>query len=112
MLTIYVAEKSLHEYGIAAGSGIVGQPQPQGGMVIIYYEGNQIRANNLHSYDARVKCAAGRMIFRKPTSSLGALPANQLVAVGKYDPSTHNCLYDPKNSELLERWKSQYPIAV
>jgi hypothetical protein len=67
---------------IRPGSGIVAlqdQTAPQG-YVAFYYEGNIHSASNLRSYEERIKCAAGRMFERYPTTAMIALPVTDLDA--------------------------------
>ncbi len=85
---------------IRPGSGIVAlqdQTAPQG-YVVFYYEGNVHSACNLGSYEERIKCAAGRMFERYPTSAMIALPASELDSyvrvVGTIDDSYQVTLAD------------------
>lgn len=84
LLTVYVpAPDSPFSALVWAGSAIVGR-QPHGGQVEVYYEGARDgRAPHLH---ARLELAAGRLLERYPTVARALVPAQELVAVGAYDP--------------------------
>ncbi len=81
LANIYVpAKQGSLDNLIRPGSGIVAlqdQPAPQG-YVVFYYEGNIHSASNLCSYEERIKCAAGRMFDRYPTTAMIALPVTDL----------------------------------
>jgi hypothetical protein len=72
---------------IAAGSGIVGTPQP-GGQVLIDYEGNLYRSRSMGCYADRVDTAASRHTTHYPTVARALVPAEHLVHLGFYDPRT------------------------
>lgn len=81
LANIYVpAKQGSLDNLIRPGSGIVAlqdQTAPQG-YLVFYYEGNIHSASNLRSYEERIKCAAGRMFERYPTTAMIALPVTDL----------------------------------
>lgn len=78
--------------GIDPGSGVVagtpGTPGPPTGYLTVWYEGNRHGAVNLERWADRVHNAADRMLTRYPTIAMRNLPAEQLRAIGTYDPDT------------------------
>jgi hypothetical protein len=70
--------------GILPGSGVVGQPQDDG-QVLVYYEGNVYNAINLQTFEDRCKHAADRLRTNYPTVAKALLPADQLLDIGECD---------------------------
>ena len=88
---------------IAAGSGIVGDPnRSHDGLILVYYEGNLYGAVNMQKYSERVLHAADRLATRYPTIACQYIPADQLKAIGTYDRGSKGfALSDP---EALRAW--------
>lgn len=49
---------------------------------IVYFEGNLFNAVNLQTYWERLKCAAGRLITRYPTSALQEIQPSDYTVLG------------------------------
>lgn len=79
---IYVPVSAELQAAIEPKSGIVGINKNDGN-VLIYYEGNLHGASNLETYEERVKCAAGRMFTRYPTSAMRNANEADLMKVGE-----------------------------
>lgn len=72
---------------IAPGSGIVGVATEHGGAVL-HFEGNLYGAENLMTYEERVRQAAGRLFQRYPTVArlyLAYPELGEFLAVGAID---------------------------
>lgn len=63
---------------VAPGSAIVAMPPTAAQHVIAYYEGNIHGASNLVDYADRIKCAAGRLFDRAPTSAIHGMMKDEL----------------------------------
>lgn len=64
---------------IAPGSGIVGAPLGESG-IVIFFEGNCYDASNLRDYEDRLACAAGRLFTRYPTVAKMYVPLDEVTA--------------------------------
>lgn len=85
-------------------SGIVGTAQAAG-MVLIDYEGNRYQAANIVSFADRVHHAWGRHSTSYPTVARACIPAEELIAVGSYDPLRGDVqLYGPEERQALCAW--------
>lgn len=63
------------------GSGIVGFATENG--FLIYFEGNRFDAENLHSWDSKVRQAYGRLVQKYPTVAKSFVNQSDLVSVGQ-----------------------------
>src|SRR5689334_20253238 len=89
---------------IAAGSGIVGELQDDGEL-LIDFEGNTIGAPSLERYANRVLKAAARQAERYPTRARRLVPPEALIAVGEYDAREQVVrLTGPDSERQLARW--------
>src|SRR5215469_15701016 len=73
---------------IAPASAIVGAEPTESGHVMVYYEGNLYDYVNLTTYLNRLSSAAGRLVDKYPTVARKSVPADDLIEVGRYDPTT------------------------
>lgn len=70
---------------IARGSAIVGEPQPSGAEVEVYFEGAIFGQENMRTLADRATHAAGRMLERYATTAKRIVPRDALLAVGTFD---------------------------
>lgn len=68
----------------APGSGIVGFERGSG-TIHVYYEGNVYGAENVKTWDSKVRMAYGRMVQKYPTVAQMICNAEDLVEVGVTD---------------------------
>ena len=89
---------------IHPGSGIVGELDEDGALVIDY-EGNVIGSPSLERYANRVLRAAAHQAERYPTRSRRVVPADAVIAVGEYDTREQVIrLTGPEAERELARW--------
>ena len=90
--------------GIAPGSAIIAAVDQTGpDRVLIHFEGNLYGAENLKTYESRIRQAAGRQVDRYPTTAKMVVARDQLVEVGRYDYANDRVL-NLLNEHLLEGW--------
>ena len=102
-------EKSPFASFIKKGSGVVMLDFSEANdLSSIYYEGNLYDAENLQSYEQRIKCAAGRAHMRYPTIAMcGILQENmqEFIEVGVCDPDNgYNILFKSGTLQAIKRW--------
>jgi hypothetical protein len=88
---------------IAPGSGIVGQPQDDG-TILVYYEGNIYDARNIRTYDDRCDHAFDRMRTNYPTVARAIVNPRDLIDVGTWEPATHSVVTTREEAALIGRW--------
>jgi hypothetical protein len=80
---------------VRPGSAIVGRPRPDDpSRVRVSYEGNLYDAENLRTYEDRVRCAAGRLVAGYPTVATAVVPAGDLRRIGAYHYATDTVALD------------------
>ena len=84
---------------IAAGSAVVGRPEPGSDDVEIYFEGNVHDAVNMTTLADRAVHASGRMLQAYPTVARKTVPRDALIAVGTLDPTTGRIMLAGPHSE-------------
>jgi hypothetical protein len=90
--------------GIAPSSAIIAAVDQCGpDRVLIHFEGNLYGAENLKTYESRIRQASGRQVERYPTTAKMAVAREQLVEVGRYDYANDRVL-NLLNEHLLESW--------
>ena len=90
--------------GIAPASAIVAAVDQAGhDRVLIHFEGNLFGAENLSTYESRIRQAAGRQVERYPTTAKMLVARDQLVQVGRYDYANDRVL-NLLNEHLLTDW--------
>lgn len=88
---------------VLPGSGIVGAPE--GGHVLIDFEGNRNGASNIVTFADRVHHAAGRAATRYPTVARRLVPREAVSEVGGYDEDEGVVVLDgPDAAETLAAW--------
>ena len=94
-LAVYVPSRtnpfSVAARGLVPGSAIVGRLPLSGdapGWLIVYYEGNRHRAENIVTFADRAYHAADRLVQDYPTTAWALVPAVALVTVGSFDLRT------------------------
>jgi hypothetical protein len=105
-IVVYVpadtGDEGLH---IARGSGIVGEPKPSSGTVLIYFEGAIYKPVNISTFADRVMHAYYRMTERAPTIAKDRVPVERLIPVGTLDPIRKQVtLTGPESERDLARW--------
>lgn len=89
---------------IAPGSGIVGQLQDDGEL-LLDFEGNLIGAPGLERYANRVMRAASRQTDRYPTRARRLVPPSLVVAIGEFDAREQVIrLTGPEAERELAKW--------
>jgi len=70
---------------IATQAGIVGIPEADATApsFLVYYEGNLYNAQNLKSYEQRIKCAADRLWRNYPSIAKGLFPQEEFDVIGQ-----------------------------
>jgi hypothetical protein len=93
---------------IKPGSGIVAYGHKTiEGMLVLYYEGNLLEAENLSSWQDRVSHAFGRMVQNYPTVATALAPIKEFQIVGSIsDYGIVHCT-DPA---AVERWSGETPV--
>lgn len=90
--------------GIEPASAIVAAiDQCASDRVLIHFEGNLYGADNLKTYEGRIRQAAGRQVERYPTMAKMVVAREQLVEVGRYDYANDRVL-NLLNEHLLQGW--------
>src|ERR1700737_4084631 len=88
---------------LARGSAIVGQPLATG-QIRLYYEGNEIGAQNLERYRDQAARAAGRMLHAYPagypTRAREDVDPREVVEVGAIDVKTYRIDISASPSDL------------
>lgn len=79
-----------HKLGIDRGSAIVGLQALHDERVLVYFEGNRYRAENLRRFDQRIETAAGRLTQRYPTIARASVSASDLTLVGTFSTETRS----------------------
>jgi len=106
-IVVYIPDPEGHPLTahIAAGSGIVGRPEPGGEDVEIYFEGNLFRAENIRTLADRANHASGRMPQTYPTTAKVTVPRDALVVVGTFDHHRGQIvLTGPHSEKEVARW--------
>jgi hypothetical protein len=85
--------------GIAAGSAIVGRPEPGADDVRIYFEGGVFGQAGMRTLADRAVYACGRLLEGYPTSAARLVPGDALVVVGTFDPVTSRIILTGRRSE-------------
>ena len=92
------------DLGIAPASAIIAAiDQSSPDRVLIHFEGNLYGAENLKTYESRIRQAAGRQVDRYPTTAKMVVARDQLVEVGRYDYANDRVL-NLLNEHLLTDW--------
>jgi hypothetical protein len=90
---------------IAAGSAVLGRPEPGCDEVEVYFEGNLHGAVNMATLADRALHAAGRMVHDYPTVAKMTVPRAALVAVGTFDPRAAKIeLTGPDSERAVAFW--------
>jgi hypothetical protein len=82
---VFVPTDGQDHLGIVPGSGIVGEPQGDG-LLLIHYEGNIYGSGEMQRYADRVYHAHGRHQAKAPTIARSLVGAERLVQIGRFDP--------------------------
>lgn len=99
---------------IAPGSGIVGKPR-NGGLTLIYFEGNLLDNPAWRTHEGRISCAARRLFEDIPTTALvyadPDVVEESLIEVGtvEWNPDAETCsiAMDPSRMELVNAYLRQ-----
>jgi|GEM_PF-1653403 len=99
---------------IAKGSGIVADLSRPDGIVVVWYEGNIYGASNLHQFEERITCAAGRAQESYPTVAKIALSRQDyndaFAEIGKFSglirKRTHEIVI--KDTITAQQWADKY----
>lgn len=98
---------------IDPGSGIVGDTAGQvEGRILVDFEGNRFGAANIATFADRVSHAADRSRNNYPTTARAALPSEDLVAVGVFDPERGIVHLFPDRHQVLAAWLGRDGDAV
>lgn len=109
MINIYVPALGADSLAdLIPGSGIVGTPMLDG-KVLVYFEGNKYRAQNIRTWADRVKHAAGRMATNYPTIAMRMVPIQQVQPIGRVRFSSlgMETILDIADLDRLRWWLGQ-----
>lgn len=102
------APGSLAETTIAAGSALIGTPQPNG-RVSVDFEGNLHGYSNVATFADLAVIAAGRHQTSYPTIARRSFPADAVVAVGEFDAESGEVDVDPEDLDKVLAWTGLAP---
>lgn len=94
-------------HGIDAGSGIVADldaPRGDGGLVVVYFEGNRVGAVNLRHLEDRLTVAGGRLTAKYPTVARSSVPLGDFEVVGTLETDGWRFTPYPHADEALCGW--------
>lgn len=110
MASYLVVLPKTNVFHIDPASGVVAAEKD--GTVHVYFESNRYGACNLHQYEERVLCAAGRLHEKYPTIARCWVPKEHFdehfEVVGKWEYDSSTLQIEPDKQAAVDEWVAQY----